>query len=514
MPIDSIPMFGNYEKSELNSLIKSSSASNNNNNILYSQDTLQRNFYAMAISFSVNHGCVTACLAYASTLLGNNLGSAGSGTLYVFYAITAFLLSKPIVSMVGPKNGLLYGVIGYSIYITGFMFAVIFHDIISAFSWIIMCSSAAIGGVAGGLLWTAQGRYFTEHCKLYSESTGRKTETITSDFAGSFAFIFLFIELFTKIIATFLYLIAPTSGSVVIFMTYSLLSIGTCFVMSGIDDLNDPGNWDFTYSHISTDAGAAAKLLYLDGKLPLLMPFQLTFGFASSFVPYYVFGTVIAESDNLGREWIGALSALVLFSGAVASLPAAQAANILGKSIVISIGGVALVMSSFVFFLFSNAELGTWFAILPLLILYGIGRGIWENTNKAVIADFYSDQIEKSTSAFAATSFFTGYASAMGYFAFPYIPRLGMAGLVVVSGIISLFCYRFAFSLYSIQKQSQTTDKMAIVRSHYLAHIEREKHNQSASDSYHANYNPSNRLISKNSSGHQLDISYNDSANI
>jgi hypothetical protein len=84
-----------------------------------------RNFVIMSVAFSFNHGCVVSCLAYATSELGNDLGGYGSGFLYVFYAFTAFLLSKPVVSMIGPKNGLLIGVGGYCIYVLGFLFAIL-----------------------------------------------------------------------------------------------------------------------------------------------------------------------------------------------------------------------------------------------------------------------------------------------------------------------------------------------------------------------------------------------------
>jgi hypothetical protein len=70
-------------------------------------DRWYSNFLTMCIAFSVNHGCVVSCLAYSTTELGNSLGGYGSGVLYIFYALTAFFLSKPVVSMIGPKNGLL-----------------------------------------------------------------------------------------------------------------------------------------------------------------------------------------------------------------------------------------------------------------------------------------------------------------------------------------------------------------------------------------------------------------------
>jgi hypothetical protein len=104
-------------------------------------------------------------LAYATTELGNKLGGLeslirlflffaytltffairtrryGSGSLYIFYALTAFFLSKPIVTMVGPKNGLLLGVVGYCVYVGGFLFAIL----VPAVAWPVFIFSASIG---------------------------------------------------------------------------------------------------------------------------------------------------------------------------------------------------------------------------------------------------------------------------------------------------------------------------------------------------------------------------------
>ena len=62
------------------------------------------NFWLMAISFSVNHGCVVSCLAYSTAELGTDMGGYGSGVLYVFYALTALFLSKPVVAGLGASR--------------------------------------------------------------------------------------------------------------------------------------------------------------------------------------------------------------------------------------------------------------------------------------------------------------------------------------------------------------------------------------------------------------------------
>jgi hypothetical protein len=39
----------------------------------------------------------------------------------------------------------------------------------------------------------------------------------------------------------------------------------------------------------------------------------------------------------------------------------------------------------------SDASVGTWSVMVPILVAYGVGRGVWETLNKAVLVDFYSE---------------------------------------------------------------------------------------------------------------------------
>ena len=159
--------------------------------VQYSPEFIFSNFKAMSISFSLNHSCVVACLAYASAELGSKLSSFCSGTLYVSFALSAFLLSNPLVMAIGWSNGLMIGVFGYCIYVCGFLLSVITLNFSNYASWIIACTSAAIGGLAGGLLWTSQGRCFSRHSYLYSCSSGLPIDKINSDFAAIFATYYL-----------------------------------------------------------------------------------------------------------------------------------------------------------------------------------------------------------------------------------------------------------------------------------------------------------------------------------
>jgi hypothetical protein len=100
---DEVPLFPESEaySKERRSLLRDN---DNEEKESYSKETLYRNFYSMSIAFSIIHGCAVTCLAYASTELGNEMGSATSGILYVGYAITSFLLAKPLVAALGEKK--------------------------------------------------------------------------------------------------------------------------------------------------------------------------------------------------------------------------------------------------------------------------------------------------------------------------------------------------------------------------------------------------------------------------
>ena len=58
----------------------------------------------------------------------------------------------------------------------------------------ILLLTSIIGGIAGGVLWTSQGLYFTRHAALYAQSTAQEIDRITGDFSAIFAVILLGME--------------------------------------------------------------------------------------------------------------------------------------------------------------------------------------------------------------------------------------------------------------------------------------------------------------------------------
>ena len=250
---------------------------------------LKKNFYVMCIAFSANHGCVVACLAYASTELGDLMGGYGggnilfitmstsrspicsTGALYVCYSIASFLFSKPVISMVGPRNGLIVGVGGYCVYVAGFLVAVV----LPAVRWPAFLIAASIGGMAGGFLWTAQGRYFSRNALLYSTATDTPLQEVNSNFAGIFATCYLGLECITKVLATLIFLSMPSKAPAVIFTIYTAIAFLATFAITRLDELGDLGTWDFDTDVIRKNTVSTGRLMYSDVRLSLLIPFQV-----------------------------------------------------------------------------------------------------------------------------------------------------------------------------------------------------------------------------------------------
>mmetsp|Transcript_8037 Transcript_8037/g.13366 ORF Transcript_8037/g.13366 Transcript_8037/m.13366 type:complete len:460 (+) Transcript_8037:69-1448(+) len=416
------------------------------------RNDLYWNFVIMCLAFSANHGCVVSCLAYATTELGDLLGGYGSGTLYVCYALTAFLFSKPLVEMVGPKFGLFLGVFGYCVYVGGFLVAVV----ASSIAWPVFLGACAVGGTAGGLLWTAQGKYFAANSLMYASASDKPVEETNAEFAGIFAMSYLGLEMITKLLATGVFLGLPDDADAIIFTIYSVVAVLCAFVVSfGISDLDKYGTWDFNFNVMVFNVKSTGILLKEDVRLLLMVPFQVAFGFASSFVPYYIFGTVIADSKQLGDTYVGLLSALIVFTGASIAIPSGWIANRYGKHVMMVTGGLCLMLTGMLLYFINDHDLGTWKLIIPYLIIYGTGRGTWENTNKAVIADLYIDTPDLSTAAFAAVSFSSGVSGAFGYFVFESIERNVIGTLIMMMSLLALICY---LSVNFMEKRRKKTD--------------------------------------------------------
>ena len=120
--------------------------------------------------------------------------------------VQALLLASGVVKLIGVKGGLAGGSMLYCVYIGSFYLATVAAD--ERVQLYAALCGAVTGGVAGAVLFTAQGIFFTMTAQqisaLSSPSSSTSTDVgvlpaVTSKLAGLFASIYLFCEVAFKL---------------------------------------------------------------------------------------------------------------------------------------------------------------------------------------------------------------------------------------------------------------------------------------------------------------------------
>ena len=190
----------------------------------------------------------------------------------------------------------------------------------------------------------------------------------------------------------------------------------------------------------SRKANSAVQLMRRDPKLLLMAPTQLAFGFAAAEQNGWVNG--VAVTQGIGGQNIGYLIALSTAVAALASALFSSYTKGRGKRGPMLLGAAAYTLFGLALMVLPLADLGQWNCLIAVYSIQGIGRGSFESTNKAVLADYFGGA--QAEAAFASFVIFSGLSMAMGYAALPHIPREVSASLCVLSAAAGGVCYLVA----------------------------------------------------------------------
>eukprot|EP00939_MAST-03C_sp_MAST-3C-sp1_P003856 g3856.t1 len=424
-------------------------------------------FVLMSIFFSLNHGCVTACVALASSDLGSDLGAYSSGTLYLAYTLCALLGSTTIVHFTGVKYGLVSALLLYCAYIGSFIIA---RSVDGDAKWIAALTGSTIGGLAAGYLWTAQGPFMQAAAKLYASSivvdddgsdgplSADAREKIAmkksnSLLASIFGFTYLVCEALMKAAATFL----PkqfNGGETMIYVVFTIVSVICSLAAICVKDLTvylpqksaaEKASQKETSLRalVLGKSAAAVRLVTSDPKMILLYPVQMGFGFAGTFIAYYANSVLISNcinDSNSTTNYTGYFAALIaVVAGICSPLFSFVTRKLGGRKMPVMILGISAFLVEMAIYAGYNVNESDLIRgdglcrVGPLVALYclhGVGRGVWESTNKAVILDFFPDD---AAAAFANVIVSSGMASTIGFFMYQFHKDLKDHPLVVTS---------------------------------------------------------------------------------
>eukprot|EP01040_Poterioochromonas_malhamensis_P006017 gene6017-6466_t len=432
---------------------------------------LMMNFALFSLFYSIVHAAVDCVISFSSAELGSWLGAYSGFTLYLFYTLSSLICAKWTMRwFASSKRVVLTGLLCLCLYVSAFFLALLLPRYREA----VFLTGAAIGGVGAGLLWTSQGVYYTVNASLFSYHV----DVIMPDraravynFAALFATFYLGVEAAMQFLST---TIALTSSSwrPIVFGAYSAAA-GLSLLLfwltvrdfaeeeederrlahtsedehmrqSEIDELMDE-DYDAVYfrsDHItrrsSDDSNnripetltsstspigadslsdhilAVSRAILSVRRLQLLLPYQMSFGLSAGLVQSYVNGVIV--KDNVGEGYIGLLSGLIPLTAVAIAQPLALLATsfssgsraiMLTGALCFAYGGVALLC-------LSNHVIAQWPVLVLYYVIHGVARGVWENTNKAVVADFFPLSHERDV-AFAAIYFASGLAGALGF---------------------------------------------------------------------------------------------------
>lgn len=432
------------------------------------------NFLLFSLFYSITHATVDAVLVFAAAELGAFVGSVAGATLYICYTVSALVLAKPIVASVGPKLGVTIGLMSLLIYVLCFYLAILIRPV-SSFVFI---AGASIGGIGAGVLWTAQGSYYSSNASLYAQQENQSISSTTTNFAAIFAAFYLSCEAAFKLLSTGVYLLGSSSAGhwqVVVFGLYTAAAAASVMAFhflvlpfpsnfksaAGIsisnmrrnshtqiptsdDDNTEDLSTISTYYDLFTDQSLAVlRAIRSDRKLCCLLPYQVCFGLTSGFVNTFINGSVV--KGGLGEGYIGFLNGISVLTAVLLAAPLACLSNSLlhGNWFIMVFGCLCY---SFLGLTVATAPLHLlqrWDVMVVYFVVLGASRGVWENTNKAVIAESFND-VDFRETAYAAIYFSSGLAGAVGFSLALIISMDDFAIMLIAISVCSLIGYHLS----------------------------------------------------------------------
>jgi MFS family permease len=348
-------------------------------------DQTLRRFTVFSFLFAANPSAALACLALATARLGK-IGAWSSGLLYFTYTMSSVTGATLVVKQLGGRNAMIVGMSMYCCYVGCFWIAVTFPSIATASA----LGGAAVGGIGAGILWTAQGSYFTQTAEDHALHLGCEWADCTSSLSGTFAFAYLLEETILHVSSYFLlHWGVPWTTIFALYFALAVLSTASmAFVRNFPPSREREG--DDAFASQWYKATAALNLLFRDKKMPYLMGLNAAFGFSGAFINSFVSGEVlqVAMNDTESRT-VGLFVSWAAGVAAVASLGFGKFTHDHGKAPVMIFGNAMFICVALPFVVQPDLASWTWPLLLLIYTCQGLGRATFESTVKATFADLF-----------------------------------------------------------------------------------------------------------------------------
>jgi hypothetical protein len=153
---------------------------------------------------------------------------------------------------------------------------------------------------------------------------------------------------------------------------------------------------------------ATTEFTFCNRRAVPLMGLTMAFGCASLFWSSYVNDETI--DTYISTSAVAYLGAVQTGLTTLLAIPAAWFSARFGKVWILALGSLSYICLGGAYVIWTNKELGHWSSMVPLAIMYGLGRITFENSAKAIYADMFSDT---RAMAFASLNFVSGFCSSI-----------------------------------------------------------------------------------------------------
>jgi hypothetical protein len=153
---------------------------------------------------------------------------------------------------------------------------------------------------------------------------------------------------------------------------------------------------------------ATTEFTFCNRRAVPLMGLTMAFGCASLFWSSYVNDETI--DTYISTSAVAYLGAVQTGLTTLLAIPASWFSARFGKVWILALGSLSYVCLGGAYVIWTNKELGHWSSMVPLAIMYGLGRITFENSAKAIYADMFSDT---RAMAFASLNFVSGFCSSI-----------------------------------------------------------------------------------------------------
>lgn len=221
----------------------SGSFNHSNSDMFAFPDATTANYYIFCVGFSMTAAPIVSALIFAPPMIGHVTGGVGNGVLFLTYALCSLMFAKPAVNVLGCTKSFVIGLGGNFIYVVGFL-------IFSQGSFLTYRIGyplvAAVGGLAQGVMWTAQSKYFSKNVSMTVSSMDvKEIENMNRSLASKFASIYFLCVAIILLICTicaFDWIHVESEILYGLLPAYVLLTLLALLLLSRLDTFGDVGD--------------------------------------------------------------------------------------------------------------------------------------------------------------------------------------------------------------------------------------------------------------------------------